>query len=759
MPKFKGRVSYVKYYDDKSSWGVIEMEITENIPYSKLRNVYNFETNQTEQVYVINVVGNMPKVEIGFVFEVVANHEYSQKYKQDQYKISSMSQQKPQTIDEQKAYLNSICTERQAKTLLDNYPNIVDLIISGNDNIDLGVLKGIGQQTYETIREKVIENFAIADILVLLVPLGVSFKKIQRLLNGEKSPQILKKKLIENPYVLTDINGITFKTIDKIAVQLNPEIRISEKRLVAYLKYFLEKAADDNGDVYFPLSAIRDAVIAEVGEIESFFDDLILRESENPSFLFINGERIGLKKFYDSEKFIFETIETMNSVFPLEVNEEAIQNGIEIAESQQGFSFTDEQKELIVKLTKNNFGIIRGSAGTGKSTVSRGLLNVYAAMGYDIAVASFSAKAAIRARETTGFPSQTIHRLLGIGMEKDVRTSINQEVILIDEASMLPLYLAKMIFKAIDPTKQKVIFCGDSRQLPPIGAGNVFSDLVEKENINIASLTKIQRQAQDSGIIVDANKIRNGESPFEQKEARIVHGINKDMFYIFRDDKNAIFNIAVSTYLKSVKEKGIDNVVLLCPRKKDVLNSTYNYNKTIQKELNSENEQIKFIHGKKEFWLRDKVIHLVNNKEKNIYNGETGIVKTIETKKMIVDFPNGEVEYTHEDVNELDLAYAITIHKSQGSEYLDVITVLDSSHFMLLSSQLLYVSITRAKERSLVISDTYSFDKCLEEDKTIRRTWLKDMKFSEVKEFIKYEDDKTLNKEESENQDTTWIPF
>jgi exodeoxyribonuclease V alpha subunit len=272
---------------------------------------------------------------------------------------------------------------------------------------------------------------------------------------------------------------------------------------------------------------------------------------------------------------------------------------------------------------------------------------------------------------------------------------------------------------------------GDRGQLPPIGEGNVFSDLYEIDMpFTRFELTEIQRQAKNSGIILDSNKIRNGINPIEKKEPKIVHGNNKDLYYIFKNEREDLFNIAIKTYLKSVSDFGLDNVVLLVPRKSDTLNSTRNFNLAIQKEINFHNSSVKFVHGKNEFWLNDKIIHTKNDYDLNVFNGETGVIASVDGNgvKVYYNLSDKYIEYSHENINEIQLAYAISVHKSQGSEYRDVIIVLDNSHFMLLNSQLIYTAMTRSKQRCLILAEPYAFDKCLREDATIRNTWLKGFK-------------------------------
>lgn len=731
---FTGIIKTIRYYDPDSSWGALVVSTKNEIPYSKLQIDYDIETNTESSSYAVSIAGKIPEPAIGDIYNIVGILEYVKKIKGYQYTIKSVELVQPKTKEEQELYLRSIVTNNQAQAILEVYPNIVDDVISGKDEVNLDLIKGVGQVTWDKIKEKIIANFALSDILTLLTPLGISFSKIKKLLDYETNPKILRERIIRNPYIITNADGITFKTADKIANQLNPSLKNSETRLISFIKYYLDECSQ-SGDTWVFVNDLIKEVNNNVSETDELLETLIENETKNPKTLYIENDKISLKRFYDYEKYIYNAIKSVHNSVPLEITKEAIDIGIKTSEDELGFLFSDEQRNAIEQIIKNNFCSITGLAGTGKTTIARGVLSIYANMGYKIGVCSLSAVAAMRIQSVTGFEAVTIHRLLGaqgkMGFTYGERNKLDFSIVLVDESSMINSYLFKKLFEAIDTSKTKVILMGDRGQLPPIGEGNIFSDLYEIEFPFIRfELTKIQRQAQDSGIILDSNKIRNGINPIEKKEPKIVHGNNKDLYYMFKSDKEDLFNIAIKTYLKSVSDFGLDNVVLLTPRKNDTLNSTKNFNLAIQKEINSSNSSVKFVHGKNEFWLNDKVIHCVNNYDKNVFNGETGIITSVDGKSLRVfyNLSNKYIDYTHEDIDELQLAYSISVHKSQGSEYRDVIIVIDNSHFMLLSSQLIYTAMSRAKQRCLILAESYAFDKCLKEDATIRNTWLKDFK-------------------------------
>ncbi|MDD4308604.1 MAG: AAA family ATPase, partial [Thermoplasmata archaeon] len=567
---FKCKITNVAYFSQDSSWGAIDVQSTENIPHSREVYDYDIDSNKTTKLYSIRVVGKMAEPYVGAIVDVTGVHSFNQKYKSEQYTIEKIEYPQPSNPKENSAYLKSLVTERQAESLLNAYPNIVEEIIKGDDNVDFTLLPGIGQATYDKIRDKIVSNFAISDVLSLLTPLGVSFSKIQRMLDNEKNPKILREKIIRNPYFLVNFPGISFKTADKIAVQLNPSMRMSEERLAAFVKFYFTDIGENSGHTYTTINELRSGVIENIAECDKFFDEWIQKETNKEKLVHIEDDKIGLKYYYDSEKFIWNKIVELDKTVPLIITDENITEGIRIAEEELGFSLTEEQKNVVINMTKNNFCLSTGKSGTGKTTTARALLNIYKHAGYSVIVAAFSAKASRRATQATGFNGMTLHKLLGIGkdgkkVEEESTGAIPFDILFVDENSMNPLFLMRKIFELVGKAPIKIVLCGDNKQINPIGVGNIFSDLLEKDCFNKNVLTKIQRQAADSGIIVDGNLIRESIDPIDVKEPRVIHGVKKDLIYVFKNDKEEIFRLAVSSYLKSVKDKGIGNVILLVP--------------------------------------------------------------------------------------------------------------------------------------------------------------------------------------------------
>lgn len=744
--EFTGFSTHERFYSDDSSWGVYTFNSEIELPTSIIINDINiFSTKEDDKIlYQVTLRGKMQQLDpfSNVPYKVKAKLSNHSKWGYG-FEVISISQDTPKTVEDTGLFLKSILTENQTNILLEIYPDIVDMVINNpnvDSEIDLNKLNGIKEFTWKIIKNKILDNYLMADVLSLLSPYGISQKRIKQLFNEEANPYLLKEKLLNDPYIITEIDGIGFKTADAISLKINPSLLISEQRTRGFVKDYLKNIGEERGDTWIYLSELDSAIKENVLETEILYNEFIESEKQHETILHIekdeekNDYKVGFHYYYWIESEIWDKIIASNKEEPLWINQEHIDNGIKEAEKEQGFTFTEEQKQAIINMTKNNFNTLSSPAGCGKSTISRGILKIYQKAGYSINCATLSAKAAIRLNETTGFPSQTIHRLLearpGGVFGRNRNLKLSEGVFLIDECSMINSYLFKKLFEAISENS-KIILVGDNYQVSPIGYGNTFEDILKKDFLQNNKLTKILRQAAKSGIISDSNKIRQGISPFIKKEPKMVRGELQDIFYIFRDNRESLNKIAINSFMKSLEEgRSIDDIVILVPRKKDVINSTQEINKKIQSIL-MKNETRFIDYGNSKYYFGDKVIHIKNNYDKNVMNGEMGRIISIYKNNdkqdcILVDFGDKEIEYTKRDMKELDLGYSLTAYKFQGSQSLDVITIIDNTHFMLLSKNYLYTAITRSISRCLLLAEPYAFDMCIKTDRTsTRNTWMK----------------------------------
>lgn len=738
--KFKCVPVTERFYSEDSSYGVFVFHTKDDIPKYDDVPENTFDSDLYAKNTKMSVLaGNMQQLYLGVEYEVTATLEYNAKYKSYQYKPKIVTATKPKSEQQQKCFLKSVVSEKQAETLLEHYPNIVQDIVAGNDNVDVSILKGIGDKTYAKIKEKVLDNYVISDILVLLQPLGVTFSKIKKLISNEPNPSLLKEKLINNPYIMLEIKGFGFKTVDQLALKLNPEIKVSSKRTYAFINYFFSDMGNNQGHTWTTVDNLECAIRDNINECMETFHKIIASEREIEKVLHFEGDKVGLLRYYENEKNIFNILNSLQSYKSLKVSKKDIDDGILQSEKDQGFPLTEEQKELVIKSMNHNVVIVTGSAGTGKTSVSRAILNVYKKANYSISCCALSAMAAQRIIEATGFQASTIHRLLGYnsaGFIYNYENPLDCDVLFVDECSMINAYIFYAVVCAVKEGK-KIVLCGDNKQLPPIGYGNVFNDLLHKaEEFTVLRLTKVLRQAEDSGILMDANKIRKGIYPIGQPELKIINGKLKDMIYMFRDTREGMTRIAINTYMKSIQEDGMDNVAIIVPRRKNCENSTDEINKKIVDLVcNKTEKSVKF--GNKTFYVGSKVTQMDNNYDKNVFNGEIGYITKIEevtdeneknvyiTVKYTMNNETKYVVYQRKELDQIDFAYALTVHKTQGQSIKTVIIIIDMTHYTLLDTCLLYTAITRAKKRCLLLAEPKAFKMCMENNKSkTRNTWL-----------------------------------
>ncbi len=714
-----------RYYNDDSNWGVYTFITDDDIP-EFIPCVLDPFSETREMAKGSSIVGKMQRLTIGMKYKVSARLEYNAKYKTYQYTPEMITTTIPKTINQQTQFLKTLVTELQAKNILDVYPNVVEDVMN-NREIDYNKIKGIGETTWEKIKEKILDNYVISDILSMLQPLGVTFSVIKKLISEEPNPALLKEKLLDNPYIMTKVHGLGFKKVDDLALKLNPDVRLSMKRVAAFVKYYLESVGNDTGHTWVKQSELDNAVRDNINECYSIYETFIDKERKVQNYLSFEGDIVGiaLRRKYEMNCLeILKCLDSYNGNFDID-----IEAGIKEAEKEQGFTYTNEQRDNVKTACETNVILITGGAGCGKTTLLRALIKIY--KNCSIACCSLSAKAAQRITEATGHSASTIHRLLGFNQQDFLHNSQNrlpQDVIIVDEASMIN---ASLFYSLLSAVKEgaKVIICGDDGQLPPIGYGNVFHDLLDIGEIKTCKLTKILRQAEKSGIISDSKKIRENENPLKYPQLKVVTGELQDMTYMFRENREGMRELALNLYYRTIEKDGVDNTIIIVPCKQSKINSTEEINKIIQDKLIPDTGSNTIKCGFKEFRIGAKVIQRANNYDKGVFNGEIGYIKGFRKDNnstvITVKFDGDKtIDFTTKEMANIELAYALTIHVTQGSGYNNVIAIIDNTHYKLLDNCLLYTAITRAKKKCLLIAEPSAFQRCVTHRASARNTWL-----------------------------------
>lgn len=749
------------YYNEQNFYSISVIELDEELP--------GTEKNEINNKYTTKLVGRSVPLSTSSKYKVTAKFIFNEKYGY-QYEIVSIkpivSEESQSTLNN--SYLQAIITPNQYETLNNAYPNIVqNLLDDPNFEPDYTKLKGIKQKSWEKIREKILKYQQIGDILALLVPLGVSSNMIDKLVSYEPNVDILKTKLKSNPYEFTRIQGFGFLTVDKLALKINPDLATSSFRVAACTRHVLEEEAM-NGYLWVSIQdfgkdfcKIIPPGAPEFNECFKHVKDLIQVEREltkdnNSTLLHVVDDVIGLQKYYNIEESIWKYLKRLNNTTNYEPNrslEEAIEETNNyFSTADRRVELTDEQISAIKSTIENKVVIITANAGAGKTVCIKGILNLF--RNYNVATAALSGKAARRIEEATGVPSNTIHRLLEWqvdgGFARNEDNPLNVDLIILDECSMIDDILLLNLLKAM-PAEAKLVLVFDDAQLSPIGAGSPAKDLLSS-NLCINRLTKIHRQAESSGIKLDANKIRKNQDIFTDEDidydefgnrfitSPVIHGADKDMeIYMYTDSKmsqDKIFQQAYDLYFDLLRENdgNVDKVTIVVP-KKDGVNSTRNFNNRIQERLLGREPSELVIKesddGKyKVFKKGARVIQRnVNDYERNVMNGEIGIIENISEKFCTLNFDNGEkiVQMPKPLMRNMELAYAITVHSMQGSECENVIAILDNSHYILLDCALFYTAVTRAQKKCYLLMQPSAYKNALLKNKTERRTYLKDI--------------------------------
>ena len=759
--EFKMKPIRELYYNEQNFYSISVIELDEELP--------GTEKDKINNKYTTKLVGRSVPLSTSSKYKVTAKFIFNEKYGY-QYEIVSIkpivSEESQSTLNN--SYLQAIITPNQYETLNNAYPNIVqNLLDDPNFEPDYTKLKGIKQKSWEKIREKILKYQQIGDILALLVPLGVSSNMIDKLVSYEPNVDILKTKLKSNPYEFTRIQGFGFLTVDKLALKINPDLATSSFRVAACTRHVLEEEAM-NGYLWVSIQdfgkdfcKIIPPGAPEFNECFKHVKDLIQVEREltkdnNSTLLHVVDDVIGLQKYYNIEESIWKYLKRLNTTTNYEPNrslEEAIEETNNyFSTADRRVELTDEQISAIKSTIENKVVIITANAGAGKTVCIKGILNLF--RNYNVATAALSGKAARRIEEATGVPSNTIHRLLEWqvdgGFARNEDNPLNVDLIILDECSMIDDILLLNLLKAM-PAEAKLVLVFDDAQLSPIGAGSPAKDLLSS-NLCINRLTKIHRQAESSGIKLDANKIRKNQDIFTDEDidydefgnrfitSPVIHGADKDMeIYMYTDSKmsqDKIFQQAYDLYFDLLRENdgNVDKVTIVVP-KKDGVNSTRNFNNRIQERLLGREPSELVIKesddGKyKVFKKGARVIQRnVNDYERNVMNGEIGIIENISEKFCTLNFDNGEkiVQMPKPLMRNMELAYAITVHSMQGSECENVIAILDNSHYILLDCALFYTAVTRAQKKCYLLMQPSAYKNALLKNKTERRTYLKDI--------------------------------
>ena len=620
--------------------------------------------------------------------------------------------------------------EKTAKRIVNKFGKDTFKIIDNSPKL-LSKVKGVGRKQQKSLLAAWDDQRGLRDVMTFLRGVGISHAYAQRIFakNGLNSIPLIKA----NPYQLTDIPGIGFITADGIARNLGFD-KNSPHRAAAGLLYMLDQQAH-NGHTCFPRPPLLEKTTQELdidstmleSSIVQLLEDRLLNSEKIKDSNGIEQELISRPRLYLAERRIAENIYRI-------LNSEAYTNFegefslIEEQERKVGLKLDPVQKEAVEAALQHKVLIITGGPGTGKTTIVRFMLGLMRPRIPSIGLAAPTGRAAKRITETTGAAASTIHRLLEVsnmGFQRDRENPLDQELLILDETSMIDTTLMDHFLEAV-PSASRLILVGDVDQLPSVGAGAVLLDLIESGTIPVVRLDHIFRQAADSFITVNAHKVRRGEVP---DFSRLIQKDNAEKelldFYFIKESnpEKIVEKILLMSTERIPQRFELDpmlEIQVLTPMHRGVTGSLH-LNRKLQEKMNPAG--ISLEHREQLFRIGDKVMQQQNDYEKQVFNGDLGRIVNCDpkTKELHVQFEQEIVHYKAKELDQLSLAYAITVHKSQGSEYAAVILPLTTHHYMMLQRNLLYTAITRGKQLVVLIGTESAIRMAVENEGTMRR--------------------------------------
>ena len=652
----------------------------------------------------------------------------------EQFQVDSYERCKPEEKDSIIEFLTSGLFkgigEKKAKQIVDVLGKSTLKIILEEPN-NLLLIPGITKKNIDTLHNKLKEYEASYESIMYMQDIGFTTKESMLIYNFYKKDT--KKTIEKNIYLISkDIREINFKKVDNIAIKMGIELD-AEIRVKAAILYILEEVCNLVGHSYLSFEEIYN-YLPRVLKKEVLEDNVIkvLNKLEKDLEIIIKQNRYYLKEMYEAETLIVKRVRLLNSKKDNKISK--IDTHIHEIEKLFNIEYNKDQLKALIRSMEKEFLIITGGPGTGKTTIMKGIVELYRNvnnLSYEkliqkIALLAPTGRAAKRISETTIMPASTIHRFLKWSKETNT-FQVNEynkskvEFIVLDEASMVDTYLMANLLKGIS-SNCKIIIIGDDHQLPSVGPGQVLHDLISSEKLEVVELNQLYRQKDDSNIITLAYDIRN------KKIDKSIFNVSEDLTFIECNDNDVINNI--SEIANTYKDLSYKDFQILSPMYKG-LNGIDNINKIVREIFNPKDD------NKKEYRLSevllredDKVIQLTNMPEENVYNGDIGLIDRISngTKKEIyVDYDSNLVKYTPSNFNNIRQAYAISIHKAQGSEFDVVVLPIVKGFNKMLYQKLIYTAVTRAKKKLYIVGDIKALEYASENtNNDIRKTTIKD---------------------------------
>lgn len=688
---------------------------------------------------LVTIIGSIINPTPGEIIKMKGEWTNNPKYG-EQFKIVFCQTTTPASVHGIEKYLGSglikgigpVMAKRIVKMFKEKTLEVIE-----NEIDKLADVEGIGNKRIDMIKKAWEEQKEIRAVMIFLQSHGVSSGYAAKIYKQYGNDAI--KIVRENPYRLaSDIFGIGFITADKIAEKLG-FAKDSELRAAAGILYVLHELTDE-GHVYYPYEPLilkckemldidREIIVKAIGTVA--VEKQIALEDINHDLAEFqeNNKAVYLAGYHIAEKSLASRLKTLTNT-PQAIRKIDSEKAIQWVQEKLSITLADKQIEAVQRSAENKVMVITGGPGTGKTTIINAILKIFSAIKAKVMLAAPTGRAAKRMSEATGYEAKTIHRMLEYnmrkgGFQKKEESPLDCELLIIDEASMIDTLLMHHLLKAI-PVTATFIMVGDVNQLPSVGAGNVLKDIIDSGIAPVVQLNEIFRQAKESSIIVNAHKINEGIIPnLKSNQDKL-----DDFYFIEQEDPEKALEMIINLVRERIPKRfgfdSVNDIQVLTPMHRGTIGAG-NLNIELQKALNPGEEGV--TRGGRLFKVNDKVMQIVNNYDKEVYNGDIGRIASIdeELKEVKVTIDDRDITYDYSDLDEIVHAYAVSIHKSQGSEYPVVVIPILIQHYMLLQRNLLYTGVTRGKKLVVIVGTKKAMAIAVKNNKTEKRyTLLKD---------------------------------